>query len=307
MQKKIINCPYKKVTLKHGNEPDLFGIFESTFKWCKVNATPYFNTKFVEPGVIEISFTSPNGCNYLINVLTEYIARHTFVKAIDNIVKQTGVEIEDNIKEKAYTMCINIVSNFIESADILLNWSLHRFFQNNDVINISLYEKLNLKPLRNDFESILNQPHSLNYIFDSFERIMSTVGAKDENFLMAGLMTKSLVESKPMFCLNGDALSVWIDNGKITFGSKKQQFGVKDIICKELYEQGFHPQKDMTSIKIVALAVLYVCPPKLILYKGLFNKGIEEFLKQYIGVFGEIDIELIDKDIPDFVGGSVNA
>jgi hypothetical protein len=166
---------------------------------------------------------------------------------------------------------------------------------------------LNLKPLRNDFESILNQPHSLNYIFDAFERIMSTVGTKDENFLMAGLMTKSLVESKPMFCLNGDALSVWIDNGKITFGSKKQQFGVKDIICKELYEQGFHPQKDMTSIKIVALAVLYICPSKLILYKGLFNKGIEEFLKQYIGVFGEIDIELIDKDIPDFVGGSVNA
>ena len=99
MQKKIINCPYKKVTLKHGNEPDLFGIFESTFKWCKVNATSYFNTKFIEPGVIEISFTSPNGCNYLINVLTEYIARHTFVKAIDNIVKQTGVEIEDDIKE----------------------------------------------------------------------------------------------------------------------------------------------------------------------------------------------------------------
>ena len=129
----------------------------------------------------------------------------------------------------------------------------------------------------------------------------------DENFLMAGLMTKSLVESKPMFCLHGDALSVWIDNGKITFGSEKQQFGVKDIICKELYEQGFHPQKDMTSTKIVALAVLYVCPPKLILYKGLSNKGIEEFLKQYIGVFGEIDIELIDKDIPDFVGGSVNA
>lgn len=307
MQKKIINCPYKKVTLKHGNEPDLFGIFESTFKWCKINATSYFNTKFVEPGVIEISFTSPNGCNYLINVLTEYIARHTFVKAIDNIVKQTGVEIEDAIKEKAYTMCINIVSNFLESADILLNWSLHRFFQNNDVINISLYEKLNLKPLRNDFESILNQPHSLNYIFDSFERVMSTVGTKDENFLMAGLMTKSLVESKPMFCLHGDALSVWIDNGKITFGSERQQFGVKDIICKELYEQGFHPQKDMTSTKIVALAVLYVCPPKLILYKGLSNKGIEEFLKQYIGVFGEIDVELMNKDVPDFVGGNANA
>ena len=306
MQKKIISCPYKKVTLKHGTEPDLFGIFESTFKWCKVNSTGYFNTKFIEPGVVEITFTSPNGCDYLINVLTEYIARHTFVKAIDNIVNQTGVEISDVNKERTYTMCINIVSNFLESADILLNWSLHRFFQNNDTINISIYEKLNLKPLRSDFEAILNQPHSLNYIFDSFERIISTNGVKDEQFLLAGLMTKSIVESKPVFCFpRGDSLSVWIDNGKITFGSAHHQFGVKDIIGKELYEQGFHPQKDMISTKIVALAVMFVCPEKLILYKGLNNKGIEKFLDQYKGVFGELDIELSEKDCPDF-GGAAN-
>lgn len=303
MPKTLIVCPYKKIILKHGSEPDLFGIFESTFKWCQMNSTAYFTTKFIEQGVIEVSFTSPNGCNYLINVLTEYIARHTFVKAIDNIVTQTGVSISNANKEKAYTMCINIVSNFLESADILLNWSLHRFFQNNDTINISLYEKLNLKSLRQDFESILNQPYSLNYIFDSFERIMATNGTNDERFLMAGLMTKSIVESKDIFCLHDNPLSVWIDNGKITFGCKTKRFGVKEIICKELYEQGFHPQKDMTSIKIVALSVLFVCPPKLILYNGLHNKGIQEFLKQYESVFGDIEVEIVNKELPDFVGG----
>ena len=293
-------CPFKKVTIKHGTEPDRFSVFKSTFTWCMHNSKEYFKVSFIDDTTVAVEFMQPAGAEYLVNVLTEYIARHTFVKAIDEIVKQTEFEISEKNKELAYTMCVNIVESFIQSASILMNWSLNRFFQNNDTINITLYEKLNLKPLRDDFDAILKQPHALNYVFDSFERVMATNGTKDEKFLLAGLTTKSKVEDKSVFAFQKQALHIWMNNGKISFGNKYKTFGVKEILCKELYANGFNPQIDMTCVKIVGLAILFCCPQRVVLHRGFENRGIEEFIKKYQGVFGELDFMYANTLIPNF-------
>jgi hypothetical protein len=253
---------------------------------------------------VEITFTNGHGVEYLINVLTEYIARHTFVKSIDGIVEQSGISIEATCKEKAYSMCVNMVENFIHSADFLLNWSLKRFFQNNNVLNITIYEKLNLKALREDFDAILRQPHALNYIFDSIERVMAAESSDDKEFFLNGLIVKSKVEGKPIFAFKkNEPLCIWIENGKITFGSDKKVFGIKDVICKELYEQGFNPQRDMTSVKVIALAVLFAGSENIIIYNGLHNKGIQEYLEKHKGVLGELNIFLCNETAPMFRKG----
>ena len=304
MSENIITCPFKKVTVKHGNEPDKFGVFKTTFEWCKEHTKDFFKVRFLDDKTIEILFVSPEGVDYFVNILTEYISRHAFVRAIDEIVNQTGVEINDKNKERTYTMCVNIVDHFIHSASFLMHWSLSRFFQNNDTINITIYEKLNLKPLRDDFIAILNQPHALNYIFDSFERVISADGTEDERFLIAGLTAKSKVESKQIFAFQHEDLHVWMNNGKIVFGNGNRQFGVKEILCKPLYESGFNPQEDMTCVKIVGLALLFCGPDKLILHGGFTNRGIDAYIKKYQGVFGEINIEHSKVLIPDFGGNS---
>ena len=298
---KLMGCPYSKVTIKHGNEPDLFGVFTSTFRWCEEHSTQDFRVHFIDDKTVEVTFVSTNGCSYLINVLTEYISKHTFVKAIDRIVNATGVDVEEQHKELTYTMCVNIVNNFLSSAQILLNWSLHRYFQNNEVLNIALYEKLNMRSLREDFENMLNKPYALNYIFDSLERIISAESSNERDFLRAGLLTKSIVENRPVFGFkNNEPLCVWLDNGKITFGCSTHRFGIKDVVCKELYEQGFNPQKDMTPLKIVALAVLFVCPERICLYQGLHNKGVADFMQNNVGVFGEVEVVNVNQNAPSF-------
>jgi hypothetical protein len=306
MEKQLITCPFKKVTIKHGNEPDYFGVFETTFKWCDEHAKNNFLVSFLDPKTVEIEFVAEDGIIFLTNVLTEYISRHIFVRAIDNVVKQSEVEISDRNKEKAYTMCVNIVSNFIQSSGFLLNWSLARFFQNNSTLNISLYEKLNMSSLRNDFEDMLQRPHALNYVFDSLERVMATENTPDENFLMTALITKSMVEGRPIFCFHGQPLHVWIENGKITFGANGIRFGIKDILCKELYEQGFNPKNDMTAVKIISLAIIFICPEKVIMYKGLNVSQLKEFIIKYIGVFGEIELLSNENLLPPFVKENKN-
>ena len=301
MEKQLMNCPFKKVTIKHGAEPDLFNTFANTFKWCQENTSQVFTTTFIDPTTVEINFVTHSGCSQLIGILTEYIVRHTFVKACNNVVSQSGAEINDRNKEIAYAMCANVVSNFINSASILLDWSLQRFFENNDLLNITIYEKLNLKTLRNDFETILNQPHALNYLFDSLERVIFTENTNDEAFLVSALTTKSMIETRKEFNMEGEeTLCVWMDNGKIAFGSPHNRFGIKEIICKELYNNGFKPQRDMTSVKIIALAILFTCPLRVVIHSGIATKGLEEFLNQYKGVFGEVEIFTSDTEKPFF-------
>ena len=168
MKNQMMKCPFKKVTIKHGAEPDTFGTFNGTFKWCQEHMNQVFTTKFIDETTVEVTFITTGACVQLINILTEYIVRHTFVKSCDGIVQQSQAEIDNENKEVAYTMCTNIVQNFLNSATVLLEWSLQRFFENNDTLNITIYEKLNLKSLRQDFDTILNQPHALNYLFDSY-------------------------------------------------------------------------------------------------------------------------------------------
>ncbi len=301
----ITQCPYKSVTIRHGNDKDFFNTFESTMHWCADNLKEHFKVEFVEPKVVNITFKTPDSPTYLINVLTEYIARHTFVKSVENLVAKSGVDIPEEIKEHAYTMCVNIVENFIRASDFLLNWSLHRFFSNNQTLNISLYEKLNLKALRTDFDTLLGQPHSISYVFDCLERVMHAQSTGDEKpFFIAALITKSIVENKPIFRLMPETpLSIWISNGKIMFNCNGTTFGIKEIMCRELYAHGFRPKQDMTSAKVLSLAILFTGVDKVVLYKGLEKKGIQQFVNQYSGIYGEIDFEISNNVEPTFAKG----
>ena len=296
----IIQCPFKSVTIKHGADKDYFGVFESTMKWCKNNLDEQMNIEFVEPTVVTVTFKTKDSHTYLINVLTEYIARHTFIKSVDGVVAKSGIDIEDCVKERAYTMCVNIVENFIRSADFLLNWSLHRFFNNNETLNISLYEKLNLKALRADFDTLLGQPHSISYIFDCLERVMHAKNTgNDEQFFMAALITKSMVENKSIFRLMPETpLHIWVDNGKIMFSCNETTFGIREIMCKELYANGFRPQQDMTSAKVLSLAILFTGVDRVILHKGLEKKGIQEFVQKHSGIYGDIEFEISSELYP---------
>ena len=99
---------------------------------------------------------------------------------------------------------------------------------------------------------------------------------------------------------DSEELHVWMDKGRIMFGSPSNRFGVKELICKELYEHGFKPQRDMTAAKIVGLAVLFTGPTVLVIHKGIQTEGIKSYLNNYKGVFGEVEIVIMDTDTPGF-------
>ena len=301
MENEMMKCPFKKVTIKHGAEPDIFGTFNGTFKWCQEHMNQVFVTKFIDDTTVEITFITTGACVQLINILTEYIVRHTFVKSCDGIVKQSQAEIDSKDKEIAYAMCVNIVQNFLRSANVLLEWSLQRFFENNDTLNITIYEKLNLKSLRQDFDTILNQPHALNYLFDSLERVILARNTPDEAVLITALVTKSIIEIRSEFNMNGyDSLHVWLDNGKIAFSGIHNRFGIKEVVCKELYSNGFKPQRDMNSVKIIALAAMFANPMRVVIHKGIATKGVAEFFEQYKGVLGDMEVVVSSDVAPKF-------
>ena len=291
----------RTVIVKHGSEPDIFDIFNTTFSWCQNRNNEILSFVKMNDKTVEVNITNEEAFQTFTDILTEYIIRHMFLKELNSICEMTDASIPIDIKDIAFFMCRNVSNDFLKASGYLLNWSLHNFFANNSTLNVSIYEKLNLKSLHTDLSGILRQPNALNYLFDSLERAAyAKENEKDSDFLITALLTKSCFETNKKYHLESKVLHIWMSNGKIMFGDKNRILTLKDIVKKETYENGFKPNKDMTATKIMALAVMLTNPMSVVIYNGIKETALEQFVKENVGVFGEIDFKKSSEEKPNW-------
>ena len=287
------------ITIKEGTK-DIFNTFDSTFSWCKNKMSNHIVVNFISEDTVEVELIHENSLTVLLSIMSEYMVRRCFSMITNNILDKTGVEIDINVKDLAFSMVVEMMSQFLESSKILLHWSLHKYFRDNKSINISVYEKFNLKPLQTDIENAMKQPMALNYLLDCVERMAGTIGTKDEKFLQAALLTKSEEEKGDIFQTEDGSISIWLYNGKLFFKTSNAQFGVRELLSKSLYENGFHPKNDMTLAKLVSLVVLFTGAIKINVYSSVKMDGIKNFITRYPLVFGNVEFTKIEKDVPTF-------
>lgn len=280
----------RTIIIKHGSEPDVFDIFNATFNWCTSKNNDDLSFVKMDNKTVEATINGESAFQMFTDILTEYIIRHLFLKELDEICNVTDGTIPMPIKDIAFFMCRNISNDFLRASGYLLNWSLHNFFENNNSLNVSIYEKLNLKSLQKDFAGILRQPSALNYLFDSLERAAYALeNEKDKDFLITALLTKSCFETNPKYHLSKKVLHVWVAGGKIMFGDEEKVLSLKDIVRKEAYENGFKPNKDMTASKIVSMAIMLTNPETVVVYDSVKDVSFKKFVQENVAVFGEIN------------------
>lgn len=290
----------RTIIIKHGSEPDVFNIFDATFNWCQSRNNEMLSFVKMDNKTVEVTVQDGEAFQLLTDILTEYIIRHMFLKELNAICDVADANIPMDIKDIAFFMCRNVSDDFLKSSGYLLNWNLHNFFENNSTLNVSIYEKLNLKGFHTDIAAILRQPSALNYLFDSLERAAYAKESSDEAFLVTALLTKSCFETNPRYHLHSKVLHVWMSNGKIMFGDEQSILTLKDIIKKETYENGFKPNKDMTAAKIIAMAIMLTNPTTVLVYNSVKDTSFEELINNNVGVFGEIDIVKKSEDKPNW-------
>jgi hypothetical protein len=294
----VFSCPFNEITIRRGKWEDNLSIFDAIFEWYEQSEYSRVQITKKENCIIA-TFDSEDGYQQLLNGLTEYFLQRILIKELNEIISMAKAPISDNVKDTVFVMMSNIMERFTSSFGMLLHWSLQRYFQNNSQINVDIYEKLNLKVLMKDMESIVRGVHVLNYFFDSLARTMSVEYDKDFEFLSKALIAKSQIEHKKEFMISKDEdFHIWIKHGKIQFGNERTTFGTKELLCTETLNSGISIN-NLSTLKIVTLAMLCVSPSRVILHNSTKTEKIKEYIANHEGLFGEIEI-VIDNNSPNF-------
>ena len=94
----------RTVIVKHGSEPDIFDIFNTTFNWCPNRNNEILSFVKMNDKTVEVNITNEEAFQTFTDILTEYIIRHMFLKELNSICEMTDASIPIDIKDIAFFM-----------------------------------------------------------------------------------------------------------------------------------------------------------------------------------------------------------
>lgn len=285
MKKKIINIPYKQITIvkssdMYANEALIQCLDEMQMCYHITHHEDHQGGKWI------IDISSPGSGEYLCVAMANYFMDVLASKKIRNHLYAFPVNDRDFFGIK--NLIIRMSSRHYFPMITLLGWYLIRYFQHNDRLLIDPFVKINLDPFWKNFCMALNDEewdNSLDILLTNFALLHSDV---NEEFFHTILLELSKVPVSNVLLM--DEVNITFQNKEMIAYNKRTELNI-DSAFRAMF--GDNLKEHNTFEKKIAFVSMFFLPDLIILPSNTSQKRIkevEDFIKLYSSFVGDVTV-----------------
>lgn len=184
------------------------------------------------------------------------------------------------------------LSDKIMALQDLMSWTVERYVKNNAKMNLDTFMKMNTVAFRKDIAICLSTVEFLYYLKYLINNLVDLRLDSHPDFFRNILKHKLLIHSN---AAEADEQGVMrVSNGPNGFRVSNSNGYLDNDVLEWANVNG--DQSPMTPEQLIAMGVLYFVPNTIVLYALPNAKKLADFINEHRYFFGDVNIEIWDKN-----------